>query len=83
MLMFEVASFDIGYNCILGRPFLLKFIPVIHTAYAMMKMHGPKDMITTNADQRDALTSENATLTHARHFSEKAAQEQAAKAAKM
>jgi hypothetical protein len=30
MLMFEVASFDIGYNCILERPFLLKFMAVIH-----------------------------------------------------
>jgi hypothetical protein len=34
VLMFEVASFNIGYNCILGRPFLLKFIAVIHTTYA-------------------------------------------------
>jgi hypothetical protein len=33
MLTFEVASFNIGYNCILGRPFLLKFMVVIHTAY--------------------------------------------------
>jgi hypothetical protein len=24
MLTFKVTSFDIGYNCILGRPFLLK-----------------------------------------------------------
>jgi hypothetical protein len=26
MLIFEVANFDIGYNCILGRPFLLKVL---------------------------------------------------------
>jgi hypothetical protein len=32
MLIFEVASFNIGYNCILKRPFLLKFMAVIHTA---------------------------------------------------
>jgi hypothetical protein len=32
MLTFEVASFNIGYNCILKRPFLLKFMAVIHTA---------------------------------------------------
>jgi hypothetical protein len=31
MLAFEVVSFDIGYNCICGRPFLLKFMAVIHT----------------------------------------------------
>jgi hypothetical protein len=42
ILTFEVASFDIGYNCILGRPFLLRFMMVIHTAYATMKMPGPR-----------------------------------------
>jgi hypothetical protein len=42
MLTFEVASFDIGYNCILGRPFLLKFMTVIHTTYTIVKMPGPR-----------------------------------------
>jgi hypothetical protein len=42
MLMFEVASFDIRCNCILGRPFLLRFMAVIHTAYATIKMPGPR-----------------------------------------
>jgi hypothetical protein len=82
MLTFEVASFDIGYNCILRRPFLLKFMVVIHTAYAMMKMPGHKGMITIKADQRNALACDNATVTHARPFGEKATQEQAAKVAK-
>jgi hypothetical protein len=82
MLTFEVASFDIDYNCILGRPFLLKFMIVIHTAYATMKMPGPKGVITIKADQQDTLACENATLTHVGHFSEKAMQEQAAKVAK-
>jgi hypothetical protein len=50
MLTFEVTSFDIGYNCILGRHFLLKFIAIIHTVYATMKMPGPKGMITIKAD---------------------------------
>jgi hypothetical protein len=61
---FKVANFDIGYNCILRRSFLLKFITVIHTAYATLKMPSPKGMITIKADQRDALACENATLTH-------------------
>jgi hypothetical protein len=65
MLIFKVASFNIGYNCILGRPFFLKFMAVIHTAYAMMKMPSPKGVITVKADHRDALACENATLTHA------------------
>jgi hypothetical protein len=83
MLTFEMASFNISYNCILGRPFLLKCMTVIHTAYATMKMPGPKDVITIKVDQQDALTCENTTLTHAGRFDEKAAQEQAAKVAKM
>jgi hypothetical protein len=83
MLTFEVASFDIGYNYILGRSFLLKFMAVIHTACATMKMPGSKDVITIKAGQRGALACENATLTHIGRFDEKAVQEQAAKVAKM
>jgi hypothetical protein len=83
MLMFEVASFDIGYNCILGRPFLLKFIVVIYTAYATIKMPSPIGVITLKSYQRDALACENAVLTHARKFSKKEAQNLAAKVAKM
>jgi hypothetical protein len=73
MLTFEVASFDIGYNYILERPFLLKFMAVIHTAYAAIKMSGPKGIIVLKSNQRDALACENATLTHAERFSEKEA----------
>jgi hypothetical protein len=82
ILMFEVASFDIRYNCIPGRPFLLKFMVVIHTAYATMKMPGSKGMITIKADQWDTLACENTTLTHVECFGENAVQEQAAKVAK-
>jgi hypothetical protein len=65
VLMFEVASFDIGYNCILGRPFLLKFMAAIHTAYATLKMLDFKGVITIRADQHDILACENTTLAHA------------------
>jgi hypothetical protein len=65
VLTFEVTSFDIGYNYILGRPFLLKFMVFIHTAYATLKMPGPKGVITIKAGQCDALACENVTLTHA------------------
>jgi hypothetical protein len=41
MLTFEVFNSDIRYDCILGRPFLLRFMMVIHTAYATIKMPGP------------------------------------------
>jgi hypothetical protein len=82
MLTFEVANFNIGYNCILGRSFLLKFMVVIHTAYAIIKMSSPRGVITLKLDQRDALVCENTTLTHARRFDEKEAQNLAAKVAK-
>jgi hypothetical protein len=75
ILMFELARFNIAYNCILRRPFLLKFMVVIHTAYATMKMLGPKGMITIKDDQLDALACENATLTHVGRFGDKATQE--------
>jgi hypothetical protein len=50
VLMFKVSSFNIKYNCILGGPFLLKFMMVIHTAYATLKMPGPKGVITIKAN---------------------------------
>jgi hypothetical protein len=83
MLTFEVANFDTVYNCILGRPILVKFMVIIHTAYAMIKMPRPKGVITLESDLRDALVCENATLTHTGRFGEKEAQELAAKMAKM
>jgi hypothetical protein len=50
MLPFEVVSFDIRYNYILGRRFLIKFMAVIHTAYATIKMSGPKGIIILKSD---------------------------------
>jgi hypothetical protein len=82
-LTFEVASFDIGYNCILRRPFLLKFMVVIHTAYATIKMPGPKGLITITSDHQDAIACENAALTHARKFGNKEAQDLVVKMAKI
>jgi hypothetical protein len=79
MLTFEVTNFNIGYNCILGRPFLLKFMTVIHTAYATVKMSGPRGVITLKSDQRDALACESTTLTHAGRFGNEEAQKLAMK----
>jgi hypothetical protein len=78
-LTFEVASFDIGYNCILGRPFLLMFMAVICTTYVTIKMPGPKGVITLKSDQRDDVACENTTLTHAGKFGNKEAQDLAVK----
>jgi hypothetical protein len=82
MLTFKVASFNIRYNCILERPFLLRFMTIIYTAYSIIKMHGPRGVIILKSDQRDALAYENATLTHAGRFGKKEAQNLAAKLAK-
>jgi hypothetical protein len=82
-LTFEVASFDISYNCILGRPFLLKFMAVIHTAYATIKMPGSKGVITLRSDHRDAVACENVALTHAGKFGNKEAQDLTMKMAKI
>jgi hypothetical protein len=62
ILTFEVASFDIRYNNILKRPFLLKFMTVVHTAYATIKMPGSNGVITIKSDQCDTLACENAAL---------------------
>jgi hypothetical protein len=82
MLIFEVASFNNGYNCILERPFLLKFMAVIHTAYATIKMLGPKGIIILKSNQCDALACENEALTHVRWVGGKEAQELAVKVAR-
>jgi hypothetical protein len=49
-LILEVTRLNIGYTCILRGPFLLKFMVVIHTTYATMKMNGPKGVITIKAN---------------------------------
>jgi hypothetical protein len=77
MMTFKVVNFDIRYNCILGRPFLPKFIAVIHTTYTTIEMPEPKGIIILKSDQRDALA-----VTHAGRFGEKEAQELAAEVAK-
>jgi hypothetical protein len=82
MLTFDVASFDIEYNRIIGRPFLLKFMAVIHTAYTTIKMPGPRVVITLKVDQCDGLACENVALTHAGRFGQEEAQKLAAKVAK-
>jgi hypothetical protein len=82
ILTFKVTSFNIGYNCIIQSPLLLKFMTVINTAYATLNMPGPKGMITIKADQRDALACENVTLTYVGQFGEKSPPDQVAKVTK-
>jgi hypothetical protein len=49
-LSFEVASFDCGYNAIIGRPGLVKFMAIPHYTYMILKMPRPQGIITVRAD---------------------------------
>jgi hypothetical protein len=49
-LRFEVVSFDCGYNAIIGRPGLAKFMAISHYSYMILKMPGPQGIITVRAD---------------------------------
>jgi hypothetical protein len=49
-LRFEVAHFDCGYNAIIGRPRLAKFMAIPHYPYMILKMPGPHGIITVRAD---------------------------------
>jgi hypothetical protein len=53
-LRFEVASFDCGYNTIIGRPGLAKFMVIPHYSYMILKMPGPQGIITVRADFQGA-----------------------------
>jgi hypothetical protein len=53
-LRFEVASFDCGYNTIIVRPGLAKFIAIPHYSYMILKMRGPQGIITMRADFQGA-----------------------------
>jgi hypothetical protein len=54
-LRFEVASFDCGYNTIIGRPGLAKFMATPHYSYMILKMPGPQGIITVRADFQGAV----------------------------
>jgi hypothetical protein len=53
-LRFEVANFDCGYNAIIGRPGLEKFMAIPHYTYMILKMPGPQGIITVRADFQGA-----------------------------
>jgi hypothetical protein len=53
-LRFEVACFDYGYNAIIGRPGLAKFMAILHYPYMILKMSGPQGIIIVCADFQGA-----------------------------
>jgi hypothetical protein len=53
-LRFEVARFDCGYNAIIGRPGLVKFMAILHYSYMILKMPRPQGIITVHTDFQGA-----------------------------
>jgi hypothetical protein len=53
-LRFEVASFDYGYNAIIGRLGLAKFMAIPHYSCMILKMPGPQGIITMRTDFQGA-----------------------------
>jgi hypothetical protein len=53
-LRFEVASFDCGYNAIIDRPGLAKFMAIPHYPYMILKMPGLQGIIIVHADFQGA-----------------------------
>jgi hypothetical protein len=49
-LRFKVTRFDFGYNAIIDRPGLAKFMAIPHYSYMILKMPGPQGIITMRAD---------------------------------
>nr|AAN64455.1 putative GAG-POL precursor [Oryza sativa Japonica Group]ABF97057.1 retrotransposon protein, putative, Ty3-gypsy subclass, expressed [Oryza sativa Japonica Group] len=52
---FEVADFETAYHAILGRLALAKFMAVPHYTYMMMKMLGPRGVISLRSDIKQAI----------------------------
>jgi hypothetical protein len=49
-----VACFDYGYNAIIGRPGLAKFMSILHYSYMILKIPGLQGIITVRADFQGA-----------------------------
>jgi hypothetical protein len=53
-LQFEVADFKTVYNAFLGRHALSKFMVIPHYAYLVLKMPGPRGVISIRGDMKQA-----------------------------
>jgi hypothetical protein len=49
-IQFEVTSFETAYNTFFGRPALSKFMVIPHYAYLVLKMPGPRGVISIKGD---------------------------------
>nr|XP_051216583.1 uncharacterized protein LOC127334197 [Lolium perenne] len=58
-ITFNVVNFRSLYHCILGRQAFARFMATPHYAYNMMKMPGPRGVITFHDDPEKAVECEN------------------------
>jgi hypothetical protein len=49
-----VANFDCGYNAIIGKPRLAKFMAILHYTYMILKIPGPQGIITVRSNFQGA-----------------------------
>jgi hypothetical protein len=59
-IQFEVADFETAYNYFLGRLALSKFMAIPHYAYLVLKMPGPRGVISKRAFDYDKESCETA-----------------------
>ena len=62
LIKFEVADIDSSYQAIIGRPGITKFMAIPHYPYLMLKMPGPKGVISLRGDVRLAHELEQESL---------------------
>jgi hypothetical protein len=53
-IQFEVADLETAYNTFLGLPALTKFMAILHYAYLVLKMSGPRGVISIRGDVKRA-----------------------------
>ena len=67
-LTFHIAPFESGYQALLGREAFARFNAIPHYTSLMLKMPGPRGIITVNGNiKRSLCTEENATALAAAH----------------
>jgi hypothetical protein len=54
IIQFEVANFETAYNAFLGRQALSNFMVIPHCAYFVLKMPGPRGIISIRGDVKQA-----------------------------
>src|SRR5207244_3094615 len=71
-ISFEVSDFKAAYHAILGRPALAKFMAVPHYTYMLMKLSGPKSIISLQGDIRRSFDCDQESCTLAENIRAKA-----------